>query len=234
MDDSFALFWENSSLNERTAQGFAAKLNEYGREEHTPRIRFTYSTKDFDFGRQPIDPLQFTFLHRISERTFGDKPLSERELGFVLSALSSRKDGKRYYASAGGTYPLEIFCIVLNGKGALQNSILHYDPITHSAANIGPLAPWPQISGLFSFMGTPPAAIIIFTIVPERIEEKYGARGLRFAFIEVGEALQLVSLRAAQEKLKGYALGGLHENAIRKLLKLDDQVLIALGYAFGK
>ena len=74
----------------------------------------------------------------------------------------------------------------------------------------------------------------MFVLFAERMTDKYGERGGRFALVEVGEAVQSLALRLVAEDLVGYALGGLVDEPVKRLLRLDGtRAQIALGYACG-
>ena len=68
----------------------------------------------------------------------------------------------------------------------------------------------------------------------ERATAKYGERGGRFALIEAGQAAQSVALRLVAEGLVGFALGGLVDDRVKRLLRLEGtDAQIVLGYACG-
>jgi len=86
-----------------------------------------------------------------------------------------------------------------------------------------------------SFSADPsPAAVIVLVGFPSRTTEKYGERGARFMLMEGGICMQNLSLRAAESGLAGVLLGGLHDEAIKTYLHLEDtEALILGGYACG-
>jgi SagB-type dehydrogenase family enzyme len=79
-----------------------------------------------------------------------------------------------------------------------------------------------------------PHVVVVFVLFPERITAKYGERGGRFALIEVGHAAQNLALRLARAGMAGCELGGLLDEHVKALLRLErTSAQIALGYACG-
>ena len=71
-------------------------------------------------------------------------------------------------------------------------------------------------------------------LLTDRVVEKYGATGGRFALIEVGHAAQNVALRVAADGLAGWLAGGVVESELLAMLHLDGTpARVALAYACG-
>jgi nitroreductase len=74
----------------------------------------------------------------------------------------------------------------------------------------------------------------VFVLFPDRATAKYGERGGRFALIEVGHAAQNLALRLVAEGMAGCEAGGLLDEPVKALLRLDGTgAQVALGYACG-
>ena len=173
---------------------------------------------------------------RRSTRRFSERPLGARRLGAVLAAFATSEDGRRAYGSAGGTYPLEIFCLCNNVSGPAGGHVAYYNADNHSLTAVRPLPPWPEYEGAVNLDcgETVPQLVVVFALMAERVTEKYGERGGRFALIDVGQAAQTLALRLVDEGLVGCACGGLLDGEIKSLLGLDGtSAQIALGYACG-
>ncbi|GAC1386996.1 MAG: hypothetical protein NVS1B7_6360 [Candidatus Saccharimonadales bacterium] len=229
----FDLFWENSKFSEATIGEFQKRVEEYSGVEHEVAA-LQYSSPDVVLPK-PKDKLIGIMKQRHSVRVFSNKDVSVKQLGSLLSAFTSNGETK-VYPSAGATYPLEIFCITNGIKGEVNGKICYYNYDNHSISLIGDAPSWEDYAALLNVdtENTIPALVFFFVLFPDRIVSKYGERGGRFALIEVGHAAQNLALRLTEEKMAGVETGGLLDDKIKKLLKLDKtNALIALGFACG-
>ena len=167
---------------------------------------------------RPKDRLQKLFQARRSTRQFSDEPLSDKQLGSVLGALSDNS-----VPSAGGLNPLRCYAFV-NGRA------VRYDIRRHTLQDLGP-AP----ADLAEILGTPsaPPLTIVLVLTDRDAFEKYGERAGRFGLIEAGAAAQTICLRLAQEKLGGYLLGGVADNEMLHSLGLPRDLRVATAIACG-
>ena len=167
---------------------------------------------------RPHDRLQKLFQARKSTREFADKPLTDKQLGAVLGALSDHS-----FPSAGGLNPLRCYAFV-HGRA------VRYDIGRHALQDIGP-AP----ADLASILGTPdvPPLAIVLVLQDKESFEKYGERAGRFGLIEVGAAAQSICLRLAEQKLGGYLLGGVADNEMLHSLGLPRELRVATAIACG-
>ncbi len=231
----YDLFWENSSLSDATVPGFRAAIEEYsGSGAAAAGLR--YAARDLPLHR-PSDRAFKQLCRRRSERVFADRPLDARRLGGALAAFATTGDGgRRAYGSAGGTQPLEIFCLLRDCEGPASGQVAYYNADNHSLAAVCELPPWSDCAAALNLEpgGSAPQLVVVFVLFAERMTGKYGERGGRFALVEVGEAVQSLALRLVAERLAGYALGGLVDDRVKRLLRLDaTSAQIALGYACG-
>ncbi|GLY49346.1 nitroreductase family protein [Lentzea sp. NBRC 102530] len=190
--------------------------------------------RDFRPARQPIDPLELPttpaplprpkdrlqklFQARRSTRDFARKPLTDRQLGTVLGALTDHS-----YPSAGGLDPLRCYAFV-NGRA------VRYDIRRHALQDIGP-AP----ENLPEILGTPdtPPLTIVLVLTDRDSFEKYGERAGRFGLIEAGAAAQTICLRLAEQKLGGCLLGGVADHEMLQALGLPRELRVATAIACG-
>lgn len=167
---------------------------------------------------RPSDRLQKLFQARRSTREFAAKPLTDKQLGYVLGAL-----GDNSHPSAGGLHPLRCYAF-FDGRA------VRYDIARHALQDIGP-AP----ADLASILGTPsaPPLAIVLVLKDNESFEKYGERAGRFGLIEVGAAAQSICLRLAEQKLGGYLLGGVADNEMLHSLGLPRSLRVATAIACG-
>jgi SagB-type dehydrogenase family enzyme len=64
------------------------------------------------------------------------------------------------------------------------------------------------------------AAVIVVTAVYPRITGKYGERGILYAHVEVGLAVQSLYLQATALGLVTCVVGAIHEERVREILEL--------------
>ncbi|WP_434440293.1 nitroreductase family protein [Lentzea sp. E54] len=167
---------------------------------------------------RPKDRLQKLFQARKSTREFAEKPLTPKQLGTVLGALSDNS-----FPSAGGLNPLRCYAF-LDGRA------VRYDLRRHALQDIGP-AP----ADLAEILGTPevPPLAIVLVLQDDEAFEKYGERAGRFGLIEVGAAAQSICLRLAEQELGGYLLGGVADNEMLHALGLPRELRVATAIACG-
>ncbi len=231
----YDLFWENSSLSDATVPAFRAAIEEWSGTAAAP-AGLRYASPDLPL-RRPSDRQFKQMLRRRSARAFSDRALDERRLGGVLAAFgSSGEGGRRMYGSAGATYPLEVFCLLTNCRGPAAGQVAYYNADNHSLAALGELPPYAGYADAINLDtgGTVPQLVVVLVAFAERATAKYGERGGRFALIEAGQAVQSLALRLVAEGMVGCALGGLVDDRVKRLLRLEGtDAQIVLGYACG-
>lgn len=231
--DLYDLFWENSKLNAVTARPFGARIASHAASGRRPTpIRLP--TPDVPLER-PADALASLMDRRTSTRAFSSTPVSARQLGCVFGAFASTDHGSRTFPSAGATYPVEIFCLLNNVEGPLNQHAVYYNHDRHSISVVGQIPAWDRYGDTVNIETSGvPQLVFVFVVLPERTTRKYGERGGRFALIEVGHAAQNLALRLVAEGMAGCAAGGLFDDAFLALLGLGGmQAHVALGYVCG-
>ena len=120
-------------------------------------------------------------------------------------------------------------------EGPLCGQVVQYNAYNHSLSVIGPAPSPAEIARLINLDGdgSVPPLIFVIALLAGRTTAKYGERGGRFALIEAGQALQNLALRLVTEGMAGVELGGLLDDQVLHLLKLDPTAKIALGLACG-
>ncbi|HET7466624.1 MAG TPA: SagB/ThcOx family dehydrogenase [Candidatus Dormibacteraeota bacterium] len=229
----FELFWENSKLNPVTIAEFGRRINAFAADGR-PDTSLDESAADVQL-ESPRDALQKLMFTRRSVRSWSSRPVSMKQLGALMAAFAKSQTGMRAYPSAGATYAVEVYCLLNQVEGELRGKVVRYHADNHSLSVVGVAPSDEEIRDLINLEGAAGAPPLVFVIalIAERTTAKYGERGGRFALIEAGQALQNLALRIEAEGLAGVELGGLLDDRVRALLKLDRKAKIALGYACG-
>jgi SagB-type dehydrogenase family enzyme len=230
----YELFWENSKLNQVTIRQFRARTESYAATVAPSRPALQFATPDVRLER-PHDRLAKLMEKRRSVREFSEKPLPARKLGSLFASFGSTQEGSRTFASAGATYPLEVFCLLNSVEGPLNRTAVYYNHDNHSLSTIAKLPNWSELAQAINLeVSGVPHLVFVFVLFPERATAKYGERGGRFALIEVGHAAQALAVRLVHEGMVGCEAGGLLDGQIKTLLGLDrTSAQIALGYVCG-
>ena len=176
------------------------------------------------------DGLRTLIRKRSSFRNFSETPLDFSTLSDILfySAGVMRPNPTeienpfRAYPSGGAKYPLEIYPLILSGKG-IQQGLYHYSPLSHSLdVLLQPIFP-KELDGIWTTQEwfRKAAAIIILTAIFHRTTNKYGERGIKFPYIEAGHLAQNIHLLATSLDLGCCSIGLLNEDALVKLLDIN-------------
>lgn len=231
----FDEFWEASSLDRFNVQQFAQQLNSYDSDNKELMLEYPDAPSALPQAKTQLNKIA---KKRKSERQFSGKELSLKELGILLSSFFAWNGLEhRGYPSAGATYVTEIYGVAFNVE-KYNGKVFYYDPEKHGAVVVSENAPsWDKaINSLNMNIEGAPNLLFIFVTFPERALAKYGERGGRFALLEVGAAMQQLSLQIAESsKIKGVAVGGMLDEVWKKSLKLENtKAKITLGYLVGK
>src|ERR671935_1069962 len=231
----YDLFWENSKLNEVTIREFRARIESDSRVADPVQAPLPYAAADLRLKR-PHDGLARLMHGRRSTREFSSGALPFRKLANLFGSFDAAPSGSRTFASAGSTYPLEVFALLNHVEGPLGRTAVHYNWDNHSLNVVASVPPWDELVDAINVEGmtTQPQVVFVFVLLPERTTSKYGERGGRFALIEVGHAAQNLALRIVAERLVGCEAGGLLDDRIKTLLRLDGtSAQVTLGYVCG-
>lgn len=199
-------FWGASELSRITRRRFAERMAGY---DPSPPVIDPWSRPSAarPAGRL-TGPLANLLTRRRSERRFAPDPISEEDLGRLLSVLAG-PDAGRGYASAGGLYAIRAICLLFSADRR-TGCILQHDPVRHTLTQVGGSPGWPELVDDLAGQdaASPPAAVIGLYADPTAMLDKYGERGGRFLLIEAGAVLQTLALGAAELGLIGYPTGG--------------------------
>jgi len=170
-------------------------------------------------------------FERESVRSFKDKVIEIEKISQILWATQGKKGHKRTVPSAGATYPLEIY-VILKDKGYFYYNIDKHtleliidEDISEKLAS----ASWNQ-----QFISEAYLNVIICGIFA-RTTQRYGERGVRFVFIEVGHCAQNIHLEAVSLGLASVPIGAYEDNKVKAVLDLPKNVeplyIIPIGYS---
>ncbi len=173
--------------------------------------------------------LEEAITRRRSERDFTPEPISLSQLSQILWAAQGISDTSWKYRtvpSAGVTYPLEVFIACgRNGIEGVGDGIYRYNAAHHSLTlhHKGDVRLELARAALGQrFIYHAPVDIVICALY-QRTTLRYGSRGERYVYIEVGHAGQNIYLQAVALGLATVAIGAFYDEQVREVLRLDKQ-----------
>jgi SagB-type dehydrogenase family enzyme len=175
--------------------------------------------------------------NRRSHRNFHDRAISAEQLLQILwSAYGfTSPDGLRTTPSAGATYPLEIYAVVGNVEG-IEPGVYKYIADGHKIAQTldGDVRRKLCDAALGQRMVAESPASVFFSAVFARTTKRYGERGVKYVYMEVGHAAQNVYLQAEALGLGTCAVGAFTDSDVKKILNLpvneEPLYLLPIGY----
>jgi SagB-type dehydrogenase family enzyme len=182
--------------------------------------------------------LEETVLRRRSVRRYSGEPLNLSQLSQILWSAQgiTGTRGGRAAPSAGATYPLEIFVFV--GKRGvitkeakqppeeLPAGIYHYEAVSHSLSLHKPADLRPDLARATldqEFIIEAPVDIVICALY-HRTSCVYGRRGERYVHMEVGHVGENIHLQAVALGLATVEVGAFHDEDVRKVLGVEEQI----------
>ncbi|TET58043.1 MAG: SagB/ThcOx family dehydrogenase [Promethearchaeota archaeon] len=174
--------------------------------------------------------LEECIYERESVRSYKEKEIEFEKISQILWAAQGKKGQKRTVPSAGATFPLEIY-ITLKDKG-----FFHYNFEKHVLELITSedlskklaQASWDQ-----NFIAEAYLNVIICAIF-ERTTQRYGQRGIRYVYMEVGHCAQNIHLEAVALGLSSVPIGAYEDNKVKDVLDLKKKIeplyIIPVGY----
>jgi len=184
--------------------------------------------------------IEETLLRRKSVRDYTEEALTLEQISQLLwsaQGITFRPDGRkgRTAPSAGALYPLEVFLTVRNVKG-LEPGVYRFKPEGHQLEKmfIGDV----QAELSTAALGQPWVAQapinIVIAAVYERTTVKYGERGARYVYMEVGHVGQNISLQAISLNLGTVMVGAFDDDEVHRIINMaDDEVplyIIPVGH----
>jgi len=167
---------------------------------------------------------------RRSKRANYKPKISLAELSRLLFAGQGATDGKkRTVASAGMTYPLELFIIAKNIE-TLKQGLYKYLPETHAIELIKEQDLSEALGkafGKYVFVKDAPVTIIIAADFG-RTTSRYSERGMMYVHMEAGSAYQNISLEAVNLGLGTVVVGAFDVEAVRHIICQEFEPLCLL------
>jgi SagB-type dehydrogenase family enzyme len=172
--------------------------------------------------------------NRRSVRNFKNQALSLSELSNILWAaqgITKEETGFRTATSAGATYPLYIYY-------ATEQGLFVYLPQDHAIKKIKDKDIRKKIAHVaFDQMFIADAGmVIVITAIFENTTTRYGERGVRYVYNEVGHCAQNIHLEAVALGLGSVPVGAYQDNELKELLALDKEeplYIIPVGKILG-
>jgi len=174
--------------------------------------------------------LEECIYERESVRKYEDKVIEIEKISQILWAAQGKKGQKRTVPSAGATYPLEIY-VTLKDKG-----YFHYDFKNHALElvteeTIGKKLAresWNQKFIEEAYLN------ILICADYSRTTKRYGERGIRYVYMEVGHCAQNIHLEVIALGLVSVPIGAFQDKNVKKVMKLpaniDPLYIIPIGY----
>ena len=177
-----------------------------------------------------IKSLEECIFERESIRNYSDKGIEIEKISQILWASQGKKGSKRTVPSAGATYPLEIY-ITIKDEGYFYYNFVRHELQLISDKDVTKQlsqASWDQYFICEAYLN------IIICAIFNRTTQRYGQRGVRYVFIEVGHCAQNIHLEAVALGLCSVPIGAFEDNAVKEVLNLKKQVeplyIIPIGY----
>ena len=182
---------------------------------------------------RPWPPLERSLMRRRSATTFSTAMPSKRVLSRLLclahGIYADRARGP--VPSAGGVQALELYLVTFE-QSWLPSGAYHFDRTGNYLSQLVSSASRHEWMTRVPSLAPIKGGAILFVLVGDydRVEAKYGARGLRFLLIEAGHLAQNLCLLASSLALRALPLGGFFEREIARHLALPagDEVLYLL------
>jgi len=180
--------------------------------------------------------------NRRSHRNFQNKALSVDQLSQILWAAygitspgPNLGGGLRTTPSAGARYPLEIYAIVGNVEG-IEPGVYRYISERHKIVRTIDKDVRNELAdaALSQRMVREAPLSVFYSAVFSRMLERYGKRGIRYVYMEIGHSAQNVYLQAEALGLGTCAIGAFADSRVRQVLQLPENeeplYLMPIGY----
>ncbi len=167
---------------------------------------------------------------RRSKRSGYKEKITIEELSKLLFAgQGMTSDKKRAVASAGMTYPLELFIIAKNVE-SIKAGLYKYLPQTHSIELIKEQdfsEALQKARGKYTFVSDAPVCIVIVAD-SQRTTQRFADRGIMYVHMEAGSAYQNISLEAVNIGLGTVVVGAFDVNSLKASLEIAFEPLCIL------
>ena len=184
-------------------------------------------------------PLNRAMDCRKSLRGYSSEPLTMDEVSYLLwytQGVKKTIPGKctfRTVPSAGARHPFDTYILVNNATG-MDAGLWHYMALEHRLAK---KKGTPAIAGemekatLGQGLVVSSAATFIWVAVPYRTTWRYGERGYRYIYLDVGHVCQNLYLCAEAIGGGACAIGAFDDDQVNRILGLDGEEEYAIYLA---
>ena len=183
--------------------------------------------------------------NRRSQRNFQNRAISADQLSQILwaaygvtSAIPDRpnlRGGLRTAPSAGALYPLEIYAIIGNAEG-IEPGVYRYISGEHKIVRTIARDVRSELSGaaLGQRMIRDAPATVFYSAIYSRMTDRYGERGRKYVYIDLGHSAQNIYLQATALGLGTCAVGAFINAMVKQVLQLPENeeplYLMPIGY----
>jgi SagB-type dehydrogenase family enzyme len=232
---TFSAYGINASSNNNSSPG-----NEVNNDRESP-LTYILSLPKTD-GDASVEKV---LAHRRSRRSFQHRAILEDQLSQILWAAygitsprpvaANSRDGLRTAPSAGALYPLEIYVIIGNVEG-IEPGVYRYISEEHKIVRIidGDVRNELSEAALGQRMLREASVTVFYSGVFSRTTGRYGERGIKYVYVELGHSAQNVYLQTEALGLGTCAIGAFTDSRISSLLNLpaneEPLYLMPIGY----
>lgn len=239
----FAIAW--TTLGCKPHKTMSAKIENNPQMDTVP-LTYTLPTPNKD-GNLTVEE---ALSKRRSHRHFQNRAISVTELSQVLWAsygvtmpredYSFLRGGLRTAPSAGALYPLEIYVLVGNVKN-MEQGVYKYISEKHKMERTIDKDIRENLcnAALNQEMIQKAPAVLVYSAVFSRTENKYGDRGReRYVYMEVGHSAQNVYLQVESLHMGTCAIGAFDDEKVKEIMQLpareEPLYIMPIGYYYNK
>lgn len=196
-------------------------------DEHEPMEIINEKIKLPEPKHDSDTSVEQALFERRSVRKYKGKPLNLAEVSQLLWAaqgITEQRGDFRTAPSAGALYPLEIYVVIGNVE-RVPKGVYKYRPHEHEILKVrdGDVRDKITAAALGQTCVAEGSIVIIFSAVYERTTQKYGDRGIRYVYKEVGHAAQNVYLQAVSLNLGTVVVGAFKDDEVRNILNMPNE-----------
>ena len=179
--------------------------------------------------------LDFTLEKRASCRYFKKHTLTLHDVANMLWAAQGITDkrygNRRTEASAGASYPIELFIAVRkDGVHELDEGIYHYKVENHTLEKISDNDITDELSeASFNQEFLKKSSFSIFLASDNaRTKQRYAEKGDRYVFMEAGSITQNIYLKAVARNLGTVFIGAFDDDRVKELFHIEKLMPLAI------
>ncbi len=176
-------------------------------------------------------PYLWNSLSRAKESLAEGGKINQKTISQILWASSGfRYNALRTHLTTSDIVGIETY-LFAKEVTALQQGLYHYKPQDHGLEQITRTDHTKDLAKIFiaDLSIDACAAIIIYTGIPERLENFAKSRAYRYLYLEAGAAAQSAMLSCVALELSSIFITAFYDNELASLLQLDSPSEIALA-----